>query len=125
MQLRFIDISLCVVRLDPSHSIPIEVWNSSFLSITRTDEEISIVCDEGSFPDVGKVESGYGLIKIIGPLDFSMTGVLASLLNPLSDAEISVFCISTYDTDYILVKNDQILRARNILGKLPDVDIVN
>ncbi|MFC2125373.1 ACT domain-containing protein [Bacteroidota bacterium] len=124
MQLQTIDANLVVVRLDPSERIPDKVWNSSFLSITRTNEELSIVCDESCCPTAGKVESGYGLIKIIGPLDINMTGILAQVLNPLTEANISVFTVSTFDTDYVLVKKEKLSEAGNILSNFPDLEIV-
>ena len=124
MKLQFLDTNLCIFRLDPSENIPEEVWDSSFLSVTRTEEETSIVCEDSFCPKSGKIESGYGLIKIIGPLDFGQTGVLNTFLEPLAKAKISVFSVSTYDTDYILVKSDDLAKVGEIFEGLPDVEII-
>jgi len=78
-----------------------------FCSVTRTPTEISIVCEYP--PDVcTKVESGWCALEIVGPLDFALTGVLASFATPLAAAGISIFAISTFDTDYLLVKKDRL-----------------
>jgi hypothetical protein len=81
---------------------------AEFLSITRTREEVSIVCESSRVPaDLPMeipAERGWRCLKVEGPLDFSLTGVLASLAEPLARAEIPIFAISTFDTDYLLVK---------------------
>ena len=74
------------------------------VSVTRTDDEISVVASEELAPSSGRVEHGWRCLKVAGPLDFGLTGVLASLAAPLADAEIPIFVISTFDTDYVLVK---------------------
>jgi hypothetical protein len=76
----------------------------SLFSITRTNEELSIVCAEALVPPGVQVESGWRGLKVAGPLDFALTGILAELSGALARAGISLFAISTYDTDYILVK---------------------
>ena len=124
MQLQVIDTSLAICRLKPSDSIPEKVWDSRFLSITRTREELSIVCDEKCCPSIDRMESGFALIKIIGPLNFNLTGILSQVINPLAEANISVFTVSTFDTDYILIKKEKLSETRNILSNLPDVEIV-
>ncbi len=78
---------------------------ADFCSITRTADEVSIVCPLGRVPDDVRRESGWRCLKVEGPLDFALTGILASLAVPLAQAGISIFAISTYDTDYLLVKD--------------------
>ncbi len=99
---------LTVCQLASDAQIPAWVATAkSFVSITRTTEELSIVCAEG-FPPAGvKQESGWRLLKVEGPLDFGLTGILASVLDPLARAGISIFSVSTYNTDYVLVKQDK------------------
>ena len=75
----------------------------AFLSITRTREEISGVCEESSMPAGVTAQRGRRLLRVQGPLDFSLTGILASLTSPLAKAGVSIFAISTYDTDYLLL----------------------
>lgn len=81
-----------------------------------TPEELSVVCEASSVqPGYEKAESGWRGLRVVGSLDFALTGVLASIARPLAEAEISIFAISTFDTDYILVKNDNIGRAQTTL----------
>ena len=82
-----------------------------FLSITRTNEELSIVCLESSAPAGVKQEPGWKMFKVEGPLDFGLTGVLAAIARPLADASISIFSIATFNTDYVLVKDAQVAEA--------------
>jgi uncharacterized protein len=111
LNLKVLSDKLVVCRFDNTLNIPewININQSdSFLSITRTSDELSIVCDEELVPDDIQSERGWRIIKVMGPLDFSLTGILTSLTQPLSEAGISLFAISTYDTDYILVKEDSL-----------------
>jgi hypothetical protein len=80
---------------------------TGFISITRTDEELSIVCDEALAPAGSRTEGGWEVLKLHGPFPFDEIGILASCLTPLADHGVGVFTISTFDTDYILVKAAQ------------------
>jgi len=87
---------------------------SSLVSLTRTSDELSIVCDESQVPPGQEdCERGWNCFKLHGPIAFTVTGVVAELTRPLANSRISVFVISTYDTDYILVKAEQADRAAN------------
>jgi hypothetical protein len=84
---------------------PIPGWaHSSFFSVTRTRDELSIVCSEENVPEGVLCDRGWHCLQVKGPLDFEMTGILASLAVPLAEADVSIFAISTYDTDYLLVR---------------------
>ena len=107
---------LAVCRLDPDEMIPDWVRQCDFWSVTRTDEELSVVLPEASVPRAWKTEEGWRCLKVHGPLDFSLTGVLASLASPLAEAGISIFAISTYDSDYILVRDKDLERAETVLS---------
>lgn len=98
---------LAVARLDPAADLPAWLPRDGFLSITRTSDELSIVVDEQALPGRVTAETGWRMLKVLGPLDFSLVGVLASLANPLAAAGVSIFAISTYDTDYLLVREAQ------------------
>lgn len=100
-----------ICRLNSNDLIPEWVYKSSFLSVTRTMDELSIVCNEESIPNNIKCEKEWRVLMVEGPLDFSLIGILASISKILSQNLISVFVISTYDTDYILVKNNAINNA--------------
>lgn len=106
-----------VARLDKTDSIPEWSQNSNFFSATRTAEELSIVCPQDNIPDDIKYEKDWRILKIEGPLDFSLIGILASISSLLSQERISIFAISTYDTDYILVKSKDINNAIKVLTK--------
>lgn len=107
---------LAVCRLEKTAQIPPWVLEESFFSITRTDDELSVVCSENLVPEGVTAEKNWRCFKVLGPLDFALTGILASLANALSEAKISIFAVSTYDTDYILVKSDQLEKAKQVLG---------
>ncbi len=87
-----------------------------FFSVTRTADELSVVCREELLPKDCAQEKGFRLFKVEGPLDFSLTGILATLLNPLAAAGIAVFTISTYDTDYLMVKAGKLDEAISALS---------
>lgn len=103
--------TLAVVRLPPGAEVPAWAESSSILSITATATETSIVCAARSVPTKSRHERPFTAFEVEGPLDFSLTGVLSTLLQPLAEAEISVFTISTFDTDWILVPGDAADRA--------------
>ena len=112
MKLSLTPDRLTVCQLPPDAAIP--AWAAKakpFLSITRTTEELSIVCSEKNAPADVKQETGWRAFMIKGPLDFGLTGILTSVLDPLAQAGISIFAISTYHTDYILVKADKVEAA--------------
>jgi hypothetical protein len=102
---------VAVCRLLPS--IPIPAWASAgqFYSITRTDDELSIVCFQDAVPDGVVCERDWRCLRVAGAMPFSVVGVLASLTTPLAEADISVFAISTFDTDYLLVKTEKLEEA--------------
>jgi hypothetical protein len=95
------------------------VWASvgNIYSITQTAEELSVVCDEDAVPQGITSELGWRCFKVHGPLDFSMVGVLSSLTGPLAAAGISIFALSTYDTDYLLVKDENLGGTIEVLSQ--------
>ncbi|SNT26361.1 hypothetical protein SAMN05446037_10673 [Anaerovirgula multivorans] len=104
-----------VCRLEKTDPIPEWGRNSDFYSITKTSDELSIVCPQDSIPNDIKCEKDWRVLKVEGPLDFSLIGILASISDILAQKEISIFAISTYDTDYILVKDKEIDKAISAL----------
>jgi hypothetical protein len=93
-----------VCRLESDAPLPHWSTAGPFVSITRTDGELSVVCRQDAVPGEVRCERGWRCLRVIGALDFSLVGVLASLLDPLARAGVSVFVVSTFDTDYLLVK---------------------
>lgn len=90
-----------------SGDAPLPPWAAEpgpIVSVTRTPGELTIVCPDGRAPAATRQEAGWRALRIQGPLDFSLTGILASVLEPLARARIGIFAVSTFDTDYVLVK---------------------
>jgi len=114
MKLTILPEPLAVCRLAPDAALPSWI-RGSFTSITRTADELSIVCDDAAVPADVKAERNWRALKLEGPIPFEMTGVAAALLAPLAEARISVFLISTYDTDYLLVRAENFGRAIEVL----------
>ena len=100
------DTLFAVARLSPESAIP--EWAADFFAVTRTPDELSIVCAEAAVPAAVAAERGFRMLKVEGPLDFSLTGVMASIAGPLAEAGVSLFAISTYDTDYVLVRDSAV-----------------
>lgn len=96
-----------------AHDAPIPPWAiaEGFFSITRTTDELSIVCLQDHVPNGEKCERDWRCIRVAGSMAFTEIGVLASLITPLAQAEISVFTISTFDTDFLLVKESDFERS--------------
>ncbi|MFZ7101495.1 MAG: ACT domain-containing protein [Peptococcaceae bacterium] len=111
-----LEITLSICRLAPQERIP-EWVNAAgdFLSITRTRAELSVVCPAGLVPGGIRAEAGWKAFKVQGQLDFGLTGILAAIAEPLAKKSISIFAVSTYDTDYVLVKEADFAAARHIL----------
>jgi GNAT superfamily N-acetyltransferase len=106
-----------VSRLDARSPIPRWAGEDGFFSVTRTADELSIVCREGIVPDVIQSERGWRCLRVAGTIPFSAVGVLASLAVPLAEAHISVFALSTFDTDYLLVKEQNLPAAMAALKR--------
>ncbi|HWA85080.1 MAG TPA: ACT domain-containing protein [Opitutus sp.] len=105
-----------VCRLAPNTAIPTWAVNAAgFTSITRTTDELSIVCAESVAPFDVHAERGWALLKLDGPFDFSAVGILAAVLQPLAAAGVSVVAVCTFDTDYVLVKRDRLSEATEAL----------
>ena len=102
---------LAVVRLGPGAEVPSWAESSSLFSVTATALETSVVCAMRSVPKKAKQAGPFIAFAVKGPLDFALTGVLSTLLLPLAAAEISVFTISTFDTDWVLVPINDAERA--------------
>ena len=104
-----------ICRLPAEAPSPEWAQSDELLAFTRTRDEFSIVCAEEQIPANVTAERGWRTLKVAGPLDFSLVGVLASLVVPLADAGVSIFALSTYDTDYILVKESDLESSRQAL----------
>lgn len=101
----------------PAADTPVPSWpqGGEFFCVVQSADELSIVCEEDRVPEGFRVERGWVALKLEGRFPFSMTGVLASFLQPLAEAKIPIFAISTFDTDFVLVKCEELERARKAL----------
>jgi hypothetical protein len=99
------------VRLQPGAELPEWVDKGPFRSVTRTEQEVSVICRDHDVPVGESAERGLRVIEVIGPLDFSLTGVVAALVVPLAEVEIPVFVISTFESDYLLVREADVEAA--------------
>ncbi len=116
MNLTLLPGRVSVCRLPSQAAVP--EWanaKGTFSSTTRTSDELSIVCAEGVVPEGVKQESGWRVLKIEGPLDFGLTGILVSVVDPLNKAGISILAVSTFDTDYVMVKDQKVEKALQAL----------
>ena len=111
MQLYALDDLYAVVRLEPDADIPSWARTGHFWSVTRSDSELSVVCPQEQVPADASAERGWCAFEVAGPLDFSLTGVVASLVTPLADEQIPLFVVSTFETDYLLVREHDLHRS--------------
>lgn len=114
---KLIDEKYAVSRLSANDKLPQWCPIEDFVSITKTDDELSIVCKERYVSENVTSEKGWRILKVLGPLDFSLVGILSKITSILALNSISVFAISTYDTDYILVKDLSLSKTIEVLEK--------
>jgi len=107
-----------------SKNSPIPKWaekSKGFYSITRTLDELSIVCLQENIPPDVMAEKNWRAFKVKGPLGFSLTGIVASLSKPLAEAQVSILYISTYETDYLLVEEKNLQKTKEVLSEFCDI----
>jgi len=108
---------LAICHFSKNNPIPEWAKDISFCSITRTNDELSIICPQDKIPAGVLCEKNWRSFKVQGPLGFSLTGIVSSLSTPLAKAGISILYISTYETDYLLVEEKNLQSAKRLLGK--------
>lgn len=112
MELHVLGETLAIARLPAEAAVPGWVAGRDFLAVVRTSRELSIVCRDDAVPaDHTEVERGFRALAVVGTLDFALPGIVASLAAPLAEMGISIFGMSTYDTDHILVRADRLADA--------------
>jgi hypothetical protein len=122
LRLTLLEERLAICRLEPHQPLP--TWfpgKGGIVSMTRTDEELSLVLSEADVPRDMRAERGWRAFKVQGPLDFALTGIMARLSGVLAEAGISLFALSTYDTDYILVREGDVVAARRALAAVAGI----
>ncbi len=115
MRLTLYESRFAICRLDALDPVP-DWADGALLSITRTPRELSILCAEGAIPEGIRAEKGFRALEVLGPLDFSAVGILESLARPLAEAGLSILAISTFDTDVLLVREEDLEKAVAALG---------
>ena len=115
MNLRILKELYQVIKLNTADKIPQGVFNEDFFSITGTAEELSIVTNNNIPIKSDNIEKGWKVIKIEGVLDFNLIGIISKISKILADNDISIFVISTFNTDYILVKEHQLEKSIEVL----------
>ena len=117
LTLELLSDTFAVARLEPDSSTSAWAEAGALVSVTRTRAELSIVCEDASVPVEARAQRGFRCLRVLGPLDFAETGILESLADPLARAGISIFALSTYDTDYLLMPGDDLEAALSALSE--------
>ena len=117
LRYEWLEDQLAVCRLEPTSPVPDWLPSQGFTTVTRTTEELSVVCRAEAVPAGVKSEKGWAALKVLGPLPFDAVGILNQFAAPLADANIPIMAIVTYDTDYVLVRTDQIEIAHTVLTR--------
>lgn len=117
LNMKLLDGKYGVCRLSTDEAVPSWAFKGEFFSITKTEDELSIVCLEENISEKIKSEKGWRVLKVEGPLDFSLVGILSKISGLMAKNDISIFAISTYDTDYILIKDENIKKAIEVLNE--------
>ena len=108
---------LAVCQLDPESPFPDWAQGQNLLTLTRTTDELSIVCENAPVPENIPAVRGWRALKVQGQLDFSLVGIIAALATTLAEAGISIFTLSTFNTDYILLKDHNLSQGLKALRK--------
>ncbi len=116
---------LGICHLGKNSPIPDWAKDASFCSIARTATELSVVCPQDKIPANVRAEKDWRAFKVKGPLGFIMTGIVSSLSAPLAKAGISILYISTYETDYILVEEKNLAKAKKVLAGFCEIKEIN
>ena len=118
LTLTLLEERLAVCRLDDAAEVPRWATEASLFSVTRTADELSVVCPERFVPDGVRCEKGWRVFKLEGPFEFSEVGILSAVAAPLAEAGVGIFAVSTFDTDYVLVKEERLdLAAAALRGR--------
>lgn len=114
-RLRLLPEIMAIAHMNPDAEIPAWVDRHGFSCITHTPDSLTIVCEQASIPAEVLTDRDWRCLEVQGPLDLSLTGILASLIAPLARAGVPVFALSSYETDFILVQEARLIDARRAL----------
>ena len=115
LSLQLLEGEFAVAQVQPTDPIPPSVLAADWFSITRTADELSIVAPASHVTGLSTCETGWAMMKLIGPFAFDLTGIVAGISDVIAKAEIGIFVLSTYDTDYVLVKSKHCEQAIDAL----------
>jgi len=115
LSLTLLEQTFTIHQLAPGADVPAAALNIPFAALTRTDDELSLVLPDSVEIKSDKSEAGWACFKVEGPLEFDLVGVLAGISSVLAEAGVPIFAVSTFDTDFILVKREQVQAARDVL----------
>ncbi|XUY27584.1 ACT domain-containing protein [Agrobacterium sp. rho-8.1] len=116
IKLKILPDIYAIARLEPNAALPDWADGPGFVSISRTDDELSIVCKEARIPDGLRKDGGWSCFKLLGPFEFGETGIVLSVIRPLSENGIGIFLVSTFDGDHLLVKATDLEKACLLLA---------
>jgi hypothetical protein len=116
LKLEPVEGTYAICRLGPGATIPDWAVTGEFVSFTRTTDEVSIVCSQETVPPGVQCERGWRCLRVAGVLEFTATGVLAALIAPMAAGGIGLFVVSTFDTDYLLIRDRDLDRVVEILA---------
>lgn len=118
LTLDFLDHPIAICRLPPETPIPEWAWTAThFVTVSRTQQELSITADADVVPADVPSQRGYRAFRVRGTIAFGLIGLLSSIIRPLSEAGVSILSIGTHDTDYVLVKQNEVEQARQALER--------
>jgi hypothetical protein len=117
MLLELLEEEYSVYKFDKNYSIDINIFKRDFVSVIKTKDEISIVAVSGSIEHYEKNENGWKILKIVGILDFNLIGIISKISTILANENICIFVMSTYNTDYIMIKGKDIEKAIKVLKR--------
>lgn len=115
LTLTLLEQTFTLHRLEPDAEIPAPALHSPFCAIMRTDDETSLVLPDSVEIESDESDTGWACFKVEGPLEFGQIGILAGIASVLAEAKVSIFALSTFDTDYVLVKREQARTAKEAL----------
>jgi len=115
LTLSLLDHQYALCRLDPYAGIPTWAARGDFWAVVRNAEEVSVLCPQENIPENVEAEPGWRTLELVGPLSFSQAGILDSVVEPLSHADISILVVSAYDTSYVLLKEEVLDQAADVL----------
>lgn len=115
LKIKSVPGTYAIARLPPDAPIPDWIPRTGFLSLTRASDELTITCAQQDIPDTVETDRDWSCLRTIGPFTFDAAGIVAALINPLSEAGIGVFVCCTFDGEHLLVKTKDMQMARELL----------